>query len=89
MDDKILRERIVELAQTLKQSPSARGARASQTAYVSQVPPPSGNVEDLLDHIRLQAKYLLFDLEATRRENRYLRAMLERRPNSGEGADPP
>jgi len=32
-----------------------------------------------LDHLRLQVKYLLFDLEATRRENRYLRQMLESR----------
>jgi len=27
-------------------------------------------------------KYLLFDLEATRRENSYLRKMLEQDPNS-------
>ena len=30
-----------------------------------------------LDFLRLHIKYLLFDLEATRRENAYLRKMLE------------
>jgi hypothetical protein len=38
------------------------------------------NIEVLhesLDHLRLTIKYLLFDLEATRRENKYLRKILE------------
>jgi nitric oxide reductase activation protein len=35
------------------------------------------NLQDSLDHLRLTVKYLLFDLEATRRENKYLRKMLE------------
>jgi len=30
-----------------------------------------------LDDLRVKVKYLLFDLEATRRENSYLRKMLE------------
>jgi hypothetical protein len=30
-----------------------------------------------LDHLRLTIKYMLFDLEATRRENKYLRKILE------------
>ena len=32
---------------------------------------------DVMAHIRMKLKYLLFDLEATRRENHYLRQMLE------------
>jgi hypothetical protein len=38
------------------------------------------NLETLnepLDYLRLTIKYLLFDLEATRRENKYLRKMFE------------
>jgi hypothetical protein len=35
------------------------------------------NVQDSLDYLRLSIKYLVFDLEATRRENGYLRKMLE------------
>lgn len=35
------------------------------------------NLQDSIDYLRLSIKYLLFDLEATRRENGYLRKMLE------------
>ena len=35
------------------------------------------SVHDSLDYLRVSIKYLLFDLEATRRENAYLRAILE------------
>ena len=35
------------------------------------------DLQESLDHLRLTVKYLLFDLEATRRENKYLRQMLE------------
>lgn len=41
-------------------------------------------LQDSLDHLRLSVKYLVFDLEATRRENKYLRNMLD---NNAEGAD--
>jgi len=34
-------------------------------------------LQDSLDYLRLSIKYLLFDLEATRRENEYLRKLLE------------
>jgi hypothetical protein len=36
-----------------------------------------GELQDSLDYLRLSVKYLVFDLEATRRENGYLRKMLE------------
>ena len=35
------------------------------------------NLHESIDFLRLSIKYLLFDLEATRRENTYLRKMLE------------
>ncbi len=35
------------------------------------------NLQESLDYLRLSIKYLVFDLEATRRENQYLRKMLE------------
>lgn len=34
-------------------------------------------LEESMDHLRLVVKYLLFDIEATKRENRYLRRILE------------
>ncbi len=35
------------------------------------------DLHESLDYLRLSIKYLVFDLEATRRENAYLRKMLE------------
>jgi chromosome segregation ATPase len=35
------------------------------------------SLQESLDYLRLSIKYLVFDLEATRRENQYLRRMLE------------
>ncbi|HEX8325325.1 MAG TPA: hypothetical protein VF595_15595 [Tepidisphaeraceae bacterium] len=34
-------------------------------------------LQESLDSLRLSIKYLVFDLEATRRENQYLRRMLQ------------
>ncbi|MGN6505789.1 MAG: transcriptional regulator [Tepidisphaeraceae bacterium] len=34
-------------------------------------------LQESLDYLRLNIKYMVFDLEATRRENQYLRRMLE------------
>jgi len=34
------------------------------------------SLEDSLDHVRLAVKYLLFDLEATKRENVVLKELL-------------
>jgi hypothetical protein len=36
-----------------------------------------GELQESLDYLRLSIKYLVFDLEATRRENQYLRKLLE------------
>lgn len=35
------------------------------------------NLQELLDYLRVCIKYQVFDLEATRRENEYLRKLLE------------
>lgn len=44
-----------------------------------------GTLQESLDHLRLSVKYLVFDLEATRRENRYLRKLLgEQGPPANE-----
>jgi len=35
------------------------------------------NLQESLDYLRICIKYQLFDLEATRRENKYLRKLLD------------
>ena len=36
-----------------------------------------GELQESLDYLRLSVKYLVFDLEATRRENKYLRSLID------------
>ena len=42
------------------------------------------DLQDSLDYLRLSIKYVLFDLEATRRENAYLRKLLEKQANPAD-----
>ena len=88
MDEKLIRSKLGELAEIVAALPAPSEEEPSKGAYLAHAPPMSAKSnEELIDHIRLQVKYILFDLEATRRENRYLRQMLERRSNFGEGPD--
>ncbi|RPI62930.1 MAG: hypothetical protein EHM48_03295 [Planctomycetaceae bacterium] len=52
-----------------------------QGSYVSDIPHTDRPLEEILGQLQLQIRYLTFDIEATRRENKYLRQMLESRPN--------
>ena len=70
------RERLTALAEEAKD----RQQRMKKTV---------ADLQDSLDYLRLSIKYLLFDLEATRRENAYLRKLLEKQgnpPATGPGA---
>jgi hypothetical protein len=87
MDEKDIRIRLNELAEALSAVP-AREVGTTPGSYAAHSPlPVNRSLEDMLDHVRLQAKYVMFDLEATRRENHYLREMIERRPRFGEESD--
>lgn len=46
-----------------------------------------GELQESMDYLRLSIKYLVFDLEATRRENGYLRKMLEEQEAGGKDVD--
>ena len=78
MNEAAVRKEVIELVSTITSSPYAGRSKAASLQSVC----PTGvgqSLEESLEHLRLQVKYLLFDLEATRRENRYLRQMLESR----------
>ncbi|MFM1867363.1 MAG: hypothetical protein RL591_771 [Planctomycetota bacterium] len=68
-------ERIRELP--ANQAPAAVEAADSATARRERVQSSVNELQDALDYLRLSVKYLVFDLEATRRENAYLRRMIE------------
>jgi hypothetical protein len=81
MTEAAIRKRLDDLIRTITASPFTGQAAMDPSSGVYRVETSSqeASVETCLDHLRLQVKYLLFDLEATRRENRYLRQMLESR----------
>ena len=55
----------------------AKNARTSQKELKRNV----DCLQESLDYLRICIKYQLFDLEATRRENTYLRKLLEDKEN--------
>jgi len=55
----------------------AKEARLSQKKLKKSV----DSLQESLDYLRMCIKYQLFDLEATRRENTYLRKLLEDKEN--------
>lgn len=80
MNEAVLREKLLELADVVAAAPLAGNANASnEGVYLPHRLGPKPSMDDAIDHLKLQVKYMLFDLEATRRENRYLRQMLEGR----------
>ncbi len=68
-------DRIRELPTT--QAPQALEAADGAEARRARVQTSITELQDALDYLRLSVKYLVFDLEATRRENAYLRRMIE------------
>jgi len=85
MKEAAVKKALSELNEVLLSS-QARKLTGGPKAHVLSGP---GNetLESALDEIRLQAMYLVFDLEATRRENGYLRRMLESRNKPEPGDD--
>ena len=81
MNEAAIREKLYELSQTVQAMPLiGQGKVPTEGVYQPHSPIWKLSIEDALDYLRLHVKYLVFDLEATRRENRYLRQMLEMRP---------
>jgi hypothetical protein len=87
MDEAALKKRLEELSEVLT---LLHRISEGEDPGVHQVNLNGAALEDVLDYLRLQVKYVVFDLEATRRENGYLRRMLESRqkPND-EDTSPP
>jgi len=81
MDEAALREKVGQLLSEVHRLP---GSAAAAQADTDRGPPFSRSamrremaaLGDSLDHVRVAIKYLVFDLEATKRENRLLRQML-------------
>ena len=96
MTDQDFQARLVELMEQIDRAPEADRDRlralAEETKERHQrMKGVIAELQDSLDYLRLSVKYLVFDLEATRRENAYLRKMIEgeagRRHSDEHGAD--
>jgi hypothetical protein len=81
MNEAAIRRKLAEIADLLKASQFLGDelTHGQQGLYTSHACPPGRRTEEALDNLRMQVRYLAFDLEATRRENRYLRRMIEAR----------
>ncbi|MCY2929963.1 MAG: hypothetical protein NTV86_10795 [Planctomycetota bacterium] len=78
MNEASIRGKVEELLKMVVH-PGPNGKAADDGVYVSVDTESAEPTGECLDRLRLQVKYLVFDLEATRRENRYLRMMLDSR----------
>ncbi len=91
MNEAAIREKIIEVSEILDTkstgTTSTTATAARKDSYLPESPAATDSAEAAVDHLRLQVKYLLFDLEATKRENRYLRQMLQRRNDGGYRKD--
>lgn len=91
MNEAAIWRKIRELSEIISAAPLSgakkTGPESKDGLYQAEILPQCRSVEEALDQLRLQTKYLLFDLEATRRENRYLRQMLDTRFQKPPGDD--
>lgn len=82
MDEKEFQTRLAKLMEQIQTLPEAERtklealANATQSRHV-KLKKTVSDLTESLDYLRLSLKYLVFDLEATRRENGYLRKLLQ------------
>ena len=91
MNEAAVTKRLQELSSALTSVPGESGSVEDHDISVHLGTSGQVSVDDTLDHLRLQIKCLVFDLEATKRENSYLRRMLEtkHKPSDDNDNGPP
>ncbi len=82
MDETRLEDKLNELVKEFGESVDPRQRKLTKLAKQAQanhekLQESIDSLQELLDYIRVCIKYQAFDLEATRRENEYLRKLLE------------
>ena len=95
MDEQVFQTKLSELMSEISTLPASERAKLEQMAAATQqrhikLRKTVNDLQDSMDYLRLSIKYMMFDLEATRRENNYLRKMLEdahKRPDEPAGDD--
>jgi len=82
MDEKAFENKFEELMKLIHELPEGKRGNLEKLAQEtrdrrSKIQSSIGELQESLDYLRLSVKYLVFDLEATRRENAYLRRLVE------------
>ena len=85
MDEGTFQKKLSELVSEIDTMPEAERTKLATLAEQTkerhnELKKTVTTLHESIDFLRLSIKYLLFDLEATRRENSYLRKMLEDGP---------
>ncbi len=91
MDDQFFQSKLDELMQQIQQLPGEKRGELESLAQQTKdrhdrMRDAVKELQESLDYLRLSVKYLVFDLEATRRENKYLRDMLNRQQTDDRDA---
>lgn len=92
MDEKVFQDKLSELVHVLGEFPAGQQERLDDFMEKARqrqdrMKQIITELSDSLDHLRLSVKYLVFDLEATRRENAYLRKIVQRLTEQGESGE--
>ncbi len=87
MDEKTFHEKLLDLIEQIKLFPEAKRESIEMLAgelgkKYEDLRKSLVMLQDTLDSLRLNVKYLLFDLEATKKENIALRKKLEEQGNN-------
>ncbi len=85
MNEETFQRKLAELVAEIGTLPGPDRERLSKLANETkerhrQLKQTVGQLQESIDFLRLSIKYMLFDLEATRRENAQLRKMLDDQP---------
>jgi len=89
MDEAAFQEKLRELVSQIETLPEGERQRLRAMAEETKtrhadIKKSVSAMQENIDFLRLWIKYMLFDLEATRRENQYLRKMLEQDPGNSQ-----
>ncbi|QDV92299.1 hypothetical protein RAS2_34180 [Phycisphaerae bacterium RAS2] len=89
MDETTFQSKLAELMNEIGTLPETQRGKLESLAVETKMRQDKlkatvSSLQESIDYLRLSIKYLLFDLEATRRENDYLRKMIEQEGETQE-----
>jgi ElaB/YqjD/DUF883 family membrane-anchored ribosome-binding protein len=91
MDEISFEDKLNHILDRIRELPANKATEAADSAEArrDRVQHSMDELQEALDYLRLSVMYLVFDLEATRRENNYLRRIIEQSNRSRGKAEEP